>query len=227
MPIVAAPSSPSFRPTPGLYRAMTRGGILKVHTCGFVVPRYRGAYPKRCPVCQGDLKDEVTYPSAENVEEAVAPPFIDHIAGAKIVYQGAPPSTDDPDDEDGYEYAKEYFSVGHGEDEFGGESHHTRNVVYYFDGRELHTSIFGKGEHPGTHGTEFSHDVANLHYKGRYELDTGRLTLSPPSGKWDVPMPDRIVKAVIAKFNEFAKEEDGKRVKEVVVVAPSPHAEED
>jgi hypothetical protein len=67
MPITIQDATPKYKVqmTPGLYKAITRNGLLKVHSCGFPVLRYPGAYPKKCPVCQGDLKDEVSYPTSD------------------------------------------------------------------------------------------------------------------------------------------------------------------
>ena len=84
--------------------------------------------------------------------------------------------------------AAEYFSIGHGDpDEKTGLS--PDFVIWAFLNGKIEKSKKLRSGDPGSHGTLWGHDVTNRVYKGRYEPQTGRLTIvKPPHAEYrDVP----------------------------------------
>jgi len=92
---------------------------------------------------------------------------------ARFVY----PTTQTTDEDEKYEQARTYFDLGHGE-ETEHSSDPESHVVWVLDkNKEISTA-------PGikTHGMVWGHDFCNYTWKGRYEGDTGRLSIVAPDG---------------------------------------------
>jgi hypothetical protein len=51
--------------TPGLLKAITKGGTYSVCQCGFPLPKYPGRYPKTCPQCGKPVKPAAAEPPPE------------------------------------------------------------------------------------------------------------------------------------------------------------------
>jgi hypothetical protein len=123
------------------------------------------------------------------------------------------------DDEGTSDRAERYFGVGHGDfDEETGES--STYVVWVLLGGEIETSgVMGEEdsldeekseawgfEGPGgTHGSIWGHDTANSTYKGRYEPDTGKITVvRPDTSAGHRPVPDHVWRALEERFNRIS-----------------------
>jgi hypothetical protein len=82
--------------------------------------------------------------------------------------------------------ADRYFDIGHGDfhEEFGLEPDY---VVWALIGGRIETGntihVDADGRHSGvggTHGILWGHNITDLTYKGRYEPETGRLSIVSP-----------------------------------------------
>jgi hypothetical protein len=104
-----------------------------------------------------------------------------------------------------------YFGVGHGD--FSEEHGHSpKFVVWAIINGELQVSEptdpeeegedFGGGE---THGTLWGHDVTNRGFKGRYEPETGRLTIVKPERLRHREVPDAIMQQLESKFKNITE----------------------
>jgi len=93
------------------------------------------------------------------------------------------------------ESAESYFSVGHGDFHeesgteptfivwvlIGGKVHFSQPVEVDSEGRHR---VRGRGHHfSPTHGSLWGHDVCSPEFKGRYEPETGRLSVVIPKGQ--------------------------------------------
>lgn len=114
--------------------------------------------------------------------------------------------------EDSQSDAEAYFSIGHGDysDEHGFEPDY---VVWAFlngtikvskvikidpeDGAEI-----GPG---GTHGNLWGHHLTDRTYKGRYEPQTGRLSIVSPTGKMKGDIPDSLIRKLHQKFKNITQ----------------------
>ncbi len=103
--------------------------------------------------------------------------------------------------------AVQYFSVGHGDfdEEAGFEPKYI--VWAYIGGRiEVGAESSGDGiEDGGTHGALWGHDITNRTYKGRYEPETGKLSIVKPAGKEHYHIPDVVMQALYNKFANITK----------------------
>lgn len=108
----------------------------------------------------------------------------------------------------------EYFSIGHGDydEEVGFEPKYI--VWAYLYGRIKHgPESYGEGviqesdeELPSsTHGTLWGHGVTDKTYKGRYEPETGRLSIVKPSGTEQEPVPGRVMRALYQTFSRITE----------------------
>lgn len=108
--------------------------------------------------------------------------------------------------EDSQSDAELYFSIGHGDfdDESGLEPKYI--VWTYLDGRIKTSKKYQGGEKPksvGTHGILWGHDRVNLTYKGRYEPQTGRLSVVVPQKGQQIP--SWLMDALQQKFKYITK----------------------
>lgn len=102
-------------------------------------------------------------------------------------------------EDDEHNKAVHYFSIGHGEfdEEVGFEP---KYIVW--------TCIYGNIETDpdgGTHGSIWGHGVLNKTYKGRYEPETGRLSIVKPEGKEYYPIPSVVMQGLREKFPYITK----------------------
>jgi len=109
--------------------------------------------------------------------------------------------------EDSEADAEQYFSIGHGDysDEHGYEP---KFVVWVLLGDEIHKSDELTADDGGTHGSLWTHDVCNRTFKGRYEPETGRISIVKPCAqftRWEDP--DRYIKYELIPIleKEFGK----------------------
>jgi hypothetical protein len=70
--------------------------------------------------------------------------------------------------------AERYFTLGHGDDD---EAY----VVWAIVNGIVKTSRKFRGDAEGTHGSLWGHDVTDSGFKGRYEPNTGRLSIVIPT----------------------------------------------
>ena len=105
--------------------------------------------------------------------------------------------------------AEHYFSIGHGDydEETGTEP--TYIVWAYVDGH-IEAGPLSHGEAlireddslmGSTHGTLWGHDVTDRTYKGRYEPETGRLTIVKPKHREMYQIPQFLMDALHEKFD--------------------------
>ena len=135
----------------------------------------------------------------------------DKISGVDVEYVEYPEAGDD---DSGMEFGEKYLSVGHGTD-FSSDS--SRVVLYYAPPSGVKVSdIHDDPFSAGTHGGEWGHSITDNYYKGRFELDTGALSVAPPSGVETVP--EAPLKRIIAFFKQFSRDNEGAGVKKVVVL---------
>lgn len=97
-----------------------------------------------------------------------------------------PIESDDPDviDDDASNRAETYFNIGHTDDFYNvHESDPKTHVVWVLLGRdEIATAPGNK-----THGMVWGHDYSGKTWKGRYEGDTGRLSVAGPGAYSQAP----------------------------------------
>jgi len=94
------------------------------------------------------------------------------------------------------ESAEHYFALGHGEESEGFiESDPSTHQVWVLVDGEIESAPTDEFDRPQTHGTLWGHDLANETWKGRYEGDTGRLSVVPPERIMSVPqwMRDKLI----------------------------------
>jgi hypothetical protein len=104
-----------------------------------------------------------------------------------------------------------YFSVGHGDfsEEHG---YMPAFVVWAMIGGQLKVSkpidpeeegdSFGGG---ATHGSLWSHDVTDQSYKGRYEPETGRLSIIKPERQRFREIPGIIMQKLESRFKKITE----------------------
>ncbi len=105
--------------------------------------------------------------------------------------------------------AEHYFSIGHGDynEEHGAEPDYV--VWAYINGRvetsgvsemdpETGSEIEGGG---GTHGSIWGHHITERTYKGRYEPQTGRLSIVKPAGTEYREVPDVLMSELYRVFD--------------------------
>jgi hypothetical protein len=92
------------------------------------------------------------------------------------------------DDDYDYETAERYFSLGH-----GGDCDEEPFIVWVIingivkASRKLKSTAGGCSN--GTHGSLWGHDVTDRNFKGRYEPNTGRLSIVVPAAIRDRDIP--------------------------------------
>jgi len=107
-------------------------------------------------------------------------------------------------DEKSYEKAEKYFSIGHGDfnEDLGYEPSYI--VWTLIDGDiEISREYEGGDEVKSfaTHGTEWGHNITDKTFKGRYEPQTGRISIVRPRGIHQFrPIPKFLMKALMDKF---------------------------
>jgi hypothetical protein len=81
--------------------------------------------------------------------------------------------------EDSQSDAEEYFSIGHGDysDEHGIEP---KFIVWVLISGEIHKSEEYDADSARTHGSLWGHDMCDRTFKGRYEPETGRISIVKP-----------------------------------------------
>ena len=122
------------------------------------------------------------------------------------------PQTDFVDITDGEDAARSaaamtYYSIGHGElnEESGQEPKYLAWV--YLDGIVQTTNI-GDPQletYCDTHGMKWGHDKCNQTYKGRYEPETGRLSIIIPEKHKFRDVPNVIMADLYRKFPNITK----------------------
>lgn len=108
-----------------------------------------------------------------------------------------------PNDEYDEEYADQYFAIGHGDWHDNDEEFPAYLVWVFHAGRILKSKTSTDGD-PGTHGTNWGHDLCDTKYKGRYELNTGRISVVRPCSQQKEPVPSQLMRAL---YNEFTVKE--------------------
>jgi hypothetical protein len=97
-----------------------------------------------------------------------------------------------------------YFGVGHGDysEEHGFEPQY---VVWALIGGTLRVSkpIDPEGGRDVTHGSLWGHEVTDRDYKGRYEPETGRLTVVKPERMRMREIPDMLWTRLRSKFKNI------------------------
>jgi hypothetical protein len=101
-----------------------------------------------------------------------------------------------------------YFSVGHGD--FSEEHGYIPAFVAWIiiNGRLQVSEVTDNEEGIGggeTHGMLWGHNVADKNYKGRYEPQTGRLTIVKPERLQYRDIPDIIMNQLESKFKNITE----------------------
>lgn len=111
-------------------------------------------------------------------------------------------------DQDALDKAVQYFSIGHGDfsEEVGFEPKYI--VWAYIRGRiEVGPEGYGESNEDlpdgGTHGSLWGHNITNRTYKGRYEPETGRLSIVKPAGKEHYHVPSVVMQALYSTFSDI------------------------
>jgi hypothetical protein len=109
---------------------------------------------------------------------------------------------DSDDDDDRAEHP--YLSVGHGDfsEEHG---YDPRFVVWAIINGRLQASEVTEPGIGITHGSIWGHDVTDRDYKGRYEPQTGRLTIVKPQRLRFREIPDVIMRQLESKFKNITE----------------------
>ena len=113
--------------------------------------------------------------------------------------------------EDSRSDAEAYFGIGHGDysDEHGYEPNYV--VWAYLDsGVEVGPEVkvdpeTGEGETSSTHGTQWGHHLTDKTYKGRYEPQTGRLSIVKPHRYRNQNIPSTVMRDLYKKFGPKLK----------------------
>lgn len=89
--------------------------------------------------------------------------------------------------------AETYFNMGHGDD--ADERGKTSHVVWVLMSGDIETA-------PGdsTHGAQWGHDYCDTTWKGRYEGDTGRLSVVIPCGAKSKLVPSSLLDKLEQQF---------------------------
>lgn len=115
------------------------------------------------------------------------------------------------DDEEGEEKANQYFSIGHGDfsDEHG---FNPKYIVWAFINNDVRVGPTVKiNQDTGdpiddyTHGTKWGHGVTDQVYKGRYEPQTGRLSIVKPASSAMRPVPSFVMERLRKKFRKITQ----------------------
>jgi hypothetical protein len=101
-----------------------------------------------------------------------------------------------------------YFSVGHGD--FSEEHGYMPAFVVWaiINGRLQVSEVTDPEEDEsggGTHGSLWGHDVTDRNYKGRYEPQTGRLTIVKPERLRFRDVPDVIMRQLESEFKNITE----------------------
>jgi hypothetical protein len=75
---------------------------------------------------------------------------------------------------------EKYFTIGHGEE---------RTVIWALINGEMRVYVANSGEKE-SHGTIWGHQITDRGFKGRYEPDTGKLSVVIPSALYQNPYLD-------------------------------------
>ncbi len=136
--------------------------------CKFAAPLVQKPMPKRKSKPAPKPPQQFSYPPIEGTEDEVEDYNMDK--------------------------AETYFGLGHGEEENEHGSNPKTHVVWVLLGRdEIDTAPGNK-----THGAVWGHDFADKTWKGRYEGDTGRLSIAGP-GAYSQP-PSWLMDLLSQKF---------------------------
>lgn len=114
-----------------------------------------------------------------------------------------------------YDQAVQYFDIGHGDynEEVGFEP---KYIVWAYIGGRIEVGPEGYGDGViqesdadlpggGTHGSLWGHGTTNRTYKGRYEPETGRLSIVSPAHKQYSSIPSVVMQALYDKFSYITK----------------------
>jgi len=104
--------------------------------------------------------------------------------------------------------AEEYFGIGHGDfsEESGFEPAY---IVWAYINGQIEVGPLSHGEgaieeddslSSSTHGTLWGHHITDKTYKGRFEPETGRLSIVKPAGREMFQVPQSVLDALNAKF---------------------------
>ena len=93
------------------------------------------------------------------------------------------------DDKD--EAAETYFSLGHGDENWVGED----EVWIALSGQ-----IYAEPMTNGTHNSIWGSDLVNKNWRGRYEKETGRVSIVPPLGLAATITPTWLMDALESAF---------------------------
>jgi hypothetical protein len=113
------------------------------------------------------------------------------------------------------EEALHYFGIGHGDfnEELGSAPSYQ---VWAYLGGKIQTGPIARGDvleldeeddnfpYAGTHGSLWG-DVTKYTYRGRYEPDTGRLSIVKPENREQEDVPSRVMLALRNSFNHISE----------------------
>jgi hypothetical protein len=109
------------------------------------------------------------------------------------------PPPEDPEDEDAaYDRATTYFNLGHGEESENASDPSTHVTWVIGPSGEVMT---GSGEN--THGMLWGHDYCEKAWKGRYEGDTGKLSIVSPR-KFQTNVPSWLIAKLASGVSELS-----------------------
>ena len=102
--------------------------------------------------------------------------------------------------ENDFSKAYQYFDIGHGDynKKVGFEP---KYLVWVYTGGSIEVGP----ESEGTHGSLWSHEFSSRTYKGRYEPETGRLSIVKPSGREMYDVPEVVMDVLRWKFKNIGK----------------------
>lgn len=113
--------------------------------------------------------------------------------------------------------ADSYFEIGHGDYSEDYDFEPDFQVWVHNGGRDILTSDIiskdpetGMESAPATHGFLWGHDFCDKHFKGRYEHETGRLSIVVPCDDiryYDSfeDLPTNLKQGLLNKFNNIKK----------------------
>jgi hypothetical protein len=116
-------------------------------------------------------------------------------------------------EESDFSEAEHYFSIGHGDfnEQVGFAPDY---IVWAYINGDIQTGQLGTGDQfgnemdsvsGGTHGSLWGHEITSKTYKGRYEPDTGRLSIVKPAGHQYRAIPSVVMDALYNKFDNIVE----------------------
>lgn len=101
----------------------------------------------------------------------------------------------------GEDASDKYFSIGHGDfnEDFGGSP---KYYVWAFLDGKIKTGTLGREDKDGgTHGSLWGHDRMGKTYKGRYEPETGVVSVVNPDHRIGRSVPQFLIDALYNRFH--------------------------